>query len=532
MVCTHRLSAVLTGLLVALAMVFVSRSATAAPTRFAILVGNNRGSGSDVELRYAESDVQKVDAALRDLGAFPPENVVVLRGETVDAVRRAIATTADRMRVAAQTPGSETFLFVFYSGHADADALHLGGSSLPVAELQQLVSAAPATFRLLAVDACRSGTLTRVKGGKPAPSFDIRADERMPGEGLVVLTASSASEDAQESDELKGSFFTHYFVSALRGAADGDGDGAVSLEEAYRYSYDATIRATSRTFAGTQHPTFRYDMRGQGRLVLTFLARSARRAVLSFPAGKNYLVFKGSRQGDVVGEVSEASTSRSLSVDPGTYFVRARGRDAMLEGEVAVAAGAQRPVEDRELSRIEYARLVRKGEGEARLSHGPFAAYAGHTSLSNGSTFCHGALAGYRMDFRALSLEARVAGCRSGYENAYVSATSDEGYAELRAGRSFDLPIVTMQLSVGAGGGALVQHFTTDERARAPSRTTGMGRLAVALGLSADLALGAYVFAEGGAATYFYGVESSNDRTTRLARDVTLAVAGGLGWRF
>ena len=57
----------------------------------------------------------------------------------------------------------------------------------------------------------------------------------------------SAGEDAQESDDIKGSFFTHHLVSALRGAADEDMDGRVVLEEAYRYTYNETLRASNRT---------------------------------------------------------------------------------------------------------------------------------------------------------------------------------------------------------------------------------------------------------------------------------------------
>ena len=69
----------------------------------------------------------------------------------------------------------------------------------------------------------------------------VRAKSRSP------LAATAASEDAQESDELRGSFFTHYLVSGLLGAADEDGDGAVTLAEAYDHAYAATLRATSRT---------------------------------------------------------------------------------------------------------------------------------------------------------------------------------------------------------------------------------------------------------------------------------------------
>ncbi len=181
-------------------------------------------------------------------------------------------------------------LLVYYSGHADAGALHLGGSRLELAELEQLVRGSAAAFRLLVLDSCRSGALTRVKGGTPIPPFDIQLNERVTGEGAVFLTSSSASEDSQESDELKGSFFTHALLSGLLGAADENGDGKVTLDEAYRHAYEATLRASSRTLAGTQHPTFQYDLRGTGDLVLASLdarsphaglARAARRQDLA-----------------------------------------------------------------------------------------------------------------------------------------------------------------------------------------------------------------------------------------------------------
>ncbi|MEZ4287262.1 MAG: hypothetical protein R3A47_03760 [Polyangiales bacterium] len=45
---------------------------------------------------------------------------------------------------------------------------------------------------------------------------------------------------------LKGSFFTHYLVTAMLGAADMDRDGQVDLREAYQYAFENTIRASSR----------------------------------------------------------------------------------------------------------------------------------------------------------------------------------------------------------------------------------------------------------------------------------------------
>jgi hypothetical protein len=85
----------------------------------------------------------------------------VLRGPTPDSVQGALTALNDRIC----TRGEPAVLVVFYSGHADALALHLGGGALALERLEQLVRGSAATLRLLIVDACRSGALTRSKGG-------------------------------------------------------------------------------------------------------------------------------------------------------------------------------------------------------------------------------------------------------------------------------------------------------------------------------------------------------------------------------
>src|SRR5262249_26956603 len=156
-------------------------------------------------------------------------------------------------------------------------------------------------------------------------------------------TATSESESAQESDALQGSFFTHYLVSGLLGAADGDGDGNVTLGEAYQYAYDNTLRATSRTLAGTQHPTFHYELGGQGEVVLTSQARATPdRAAIRFPPDKSYLLIRNGEDGPVVAEVGAHDRRRRLSVKPGRYFVRGRGAEFLLEGTVVLGPGEDR----------------------------------------------------------------------------------------------------------------------------------------------------------------------------------------------
>lgn len=437
--------------LLALALLLASHPALARVQRFALLVGNDTGHAPDAPLRYAETDAAKVAQVLRDLGGFEPADIVVLRGENADTVRRSLISLNDRIRAVQALPGQQALLFVYYSGHGDAQALRLGNSRLEFRELAQLVRGSSASVRLLVVDACRSGALTRLKGGRVVAPFDLGTDASLPGEGMAFLTASAENEDAQESDELRGSFFTHAFVSGLMGAADRNGDGSVALDEAYAHARDATIRATSRTFSGPQHPSFHFELRGQDSLPLTQLGLSAQqRGLLSFRGNLPFMVLARDASGPVVAEV-DASNSRRLSLRAGRYFVRARASDHLLEGEVAVTAGAQTSVEPDQLRRVDYARLVRKGAGIRAFSHALELQAAGRTALVNADTPCWGGAVGYRLELPELSLGLRLGACHSRFEGPYLDANTDEYSAAAELRHTWDLTTLSVFLAADLG---------------------------------------------------------------------------------
>lgn len=512
-----------------LACVLVTGAAEATVQRFAVIVGNNHGRDSDPSLRYAESDASKVARVLRDLGGFPPANIVLLKHESGPTFRSTLIAVNDRIRGAKALPNSQALLFVYYSGHADAHTLHLGKTSLALSELSQLVRGSSATFRLLVVDACRSGALTRVKGGSIVAPFALPPEPSLRGEGMAFLTASSANEDAQESDAIGGSFFTHALVSGLLGAADTDGDGKVVLEEAYRHAYDATLRATSRTFAGTQHPTFQYDFRGQDALVLTRLDRAQKqRASLGFPDGITFLVLRGNAQGPVIAEVGEKDPARSLSLRPGSYFVRGRGKDVLLEGTLSISAGQSYAVDPDQLERVEYARLVRKGERTSALSHGPELGVEARTRLPNAETPCLGVVAGYRLEFEQLSFFSRLGACRSGFDNAVVDATTDELHISIAALRAFDLPFAS--LALGLGGGMTVTNQRFDTLGDAPDRRSAAPFVAAKANATFHLVSAVFLGLDLDAETHFIRLQTSanQDPEQRTAFALRSALLSGL----
>jgi hypothetical protein len=516
-------------LLLGVLLLGVVRPAGAEVVRFGLVLGNDLGEAGEEPLRFAEDDARKFRDVLGDLGGFAPENLVVLLGEDATTARRALISLNERIRMVASRPGMQVMLLVYYSGHADAEALHLGTSPFQLAELEQLVRGSAASFRVLVLDACRSGALTRVKGGTSAPPFFLRLEQQLTGEGVVFLTSSAASESAQESEALRGSFFTHYLVSGLLGAADQNRDGRVVLEEAYQYAYENTLRASSRTLSGTQHPTFRYELKGQGDIVLTDLGRRAEwRGSLEFPPGRAYLLFAEASTGPVVAEVGAHDRVRRLTVRAGRYFVRGRGPDFLVEGPIVVAPSSVRGVEDGGLERLEYARLVRKGASGGHAAHGIQVGYQVHSGLWREASACQGPWAAWSIELEHLSVVPRVGACRGGFRNAWLSARVEELGAELRVLHAWDLPRVTVD--VGASLGAVLLHESFTTRGQAPDRTAAAGTLAVSLGATYDLPAGLALVLNVAGQTYLYPEWGAQE--SRLATALTVRGAVGLARRW
>ena len=506
-----------------LTLLFPAAAAVAQVERYAVVVGNDAGQPPDALLSYAESDAARMAGVLQEVGGVRPENLVLLRGQDAATVRRTLIAVNERVR----TSSRQTVLIVYYSGHADAAALHLGGTPLELGELEQLVRGSAASFRLLILDACRSGALTRVKGGTPIAPFDIQIGERVAGEGAVFLTSSSASEDSQESDEIKGSFFTHALVSGLLGAADENADGRVTLDEAYRYAYETTLRSSSRSFAGLQHPTFQYEVRGQGDLVLATLS-APNRAWLELPSNRTWLIFAGSEDGAVVGEVGANDKARRLNVRAGKYFVRGRGPDVLLEGTVEAPAGGVARLDESRLSRTEYARLVRKGGASSPVTSVELEGRA-RSALQDGGSACAGAAVGAAIALRQATITPRFAWCRSNFANTGISGKLDQYDLEISAAHVWDLSVVSFELGLTIGGAVLSQRFQTT--GVAPHRNTVALQLSPAAGISRDIGRKAYLFGSVSASTYLFKTEDSTTQQSSFGPSFALRIGLGIGLR-
>ncbi|MBS1152714.1 MAG: ICE-like protease [Myxococcaceae bacterium] len=417
--------------------------------RWALVVGENRGLSSEETLRFAESDASRMLAVLQEVGGVPPARSVSVYGTDANRLRAALKQLSARLAAEA-TPKDR--LIVYVSSHAGEGALHLAGTELPLAELAEFVRAAPVAVALLVVDACRSGALTRLKGLKATDAAPVRV-EATDLSGHVFISASGADEYAQESEELQGSTFTHHWVTGLRGAADASHDGRVTLEEAYAWAWSRTLESTFATRGGLQRPAFKVDLRGQGELVLTEVARADGRLTLdSAEPGRWLLVAEQS--GAIVADVEKAAGSLVLAVPPGRYRVRLRAVDGYFEREVTVPAQGGVLVRATELSDAPFIRLASKGAAATVLL------ISAGLSLGSGLVSSVGLELGAAIKLRRegallgpINLIYGVLGVRDGRSSAAVTFSQTE--FELRLGAGHRLQRGSFAASFGLELGAV-----------------------------------------------------------------------------
>jgi hypothetical protein len=312
--------------------------ASATEHRVAVILGNDVGSGERPSLRFAEQDALKVARVLGEIAGFRAEHVHVLRAGGLSAVREkleAIRRLADAVK--ARHASSRVLLFFYFSGHSDGEALELGKERLPFSELRQLLRDTRADVRLGIIDACKSGAVIGIKGGKPGPGFDITLLGLPALAGEVFLSASRADEVALESREISGSFFTHHLVSGLRGAADADRNYLVTLEELYRHTAARTSSAAAKTLFGGQTPAYDYRLVGHGDLVLSDLRGV--RAIVYLPGGFDRVLILR-KDSEVAEAEAGISTGQPIAMPPGEYVLRGQRDGIWYRAGARVEANA------------------------------------------------------------------------------------------------------------------------------------------------------------------------------------------------
>ncbi len=311
-------------------------------SRMAVVIGNNYGSSSRAPLRYAEQDARKVHSVLKQIGGFSERNTRLLTGKNPDAVLEAIrglnGVQAPFARIFGPSPEKLSLMVIYYSGHSENGRLEMGGRYLSFQDLRNEARKLNAATTLFIFDTCESGQILQAKGGTVLPPLSLPDSITTPPTGEIIMTSSSDLEESFESSEIRGSFFTHFLVSAIRGAADFNLDGHVSLSEAYSYAGQETRTVTAR-LRHSQNPTLDVNLTGSGEVVLSTIGGKS--PLLSLPPSESgrFLILD-SRSGNPVAEIrKEAGTSQHIALPIGDLMVQKRRDEYSVEQQLSAQPG-------------------------------------------------------------------------------------------------------------------------------------------------------------------------------------------------
>lgn len=247
-----------------------------AGNRWAVLVGVNAYEDAH-HFGPLQVCVKDVEATREQLvaGGFDPARVRLLTDSTNEKPTRANILTA--LKAIADATEPDDLLLFYYSGHGDEasgesylvarDGRHLvlNDTAVSVMRIKQIMDAAAARAKVILLDACHSGANIGQKGPKPmTPEFIQRVFEQ--AEGMAILASCKQGQLSYEWRAQERSVFTHYLLEALKGEADRDGKGFVTVQDASRHVTDG-VKLWACQWNVSQTPTLEYRVAGD--IVLT-----------------------------------------------------------------------------------------------------------------------------------------------------------------------------------------------------------------------------------------------------------------------
>lgn len=300
--------------------------------RFALLAAANNGGDGRIPLRYAITDALSVAKVFQELGGLDNRDRSLLLEPSPDEIVDGIMRLKEQLQ-AAKKENLRTEVLFYYSGHSNENGLLLGDKLLSYKRLKNSLNELDVDVKLAILDSCASGAFTRIKGGKKRQAFLVDASSSVSGHAF--LTSSSANENAQESDAIEGSYFTHYLVSALRGAGDVNNDKRITLNEAYQFAFHETLARTEQSLSGAQHAAYDIQLAGAGDLVLTDINNT--NAILRLSetfAGRLYI---RNPAGRLVVEMNKvADKSIDIGLDATTYLLTLDNRGDLYRASVTL----------------------------------------------------------------------------------------------------------------------------------------------------------------------------------------------------
>lgn len=245
----------------------------------AVGIGSYRNSPNAAR-KYAAKDAELVAGYLQSLGGVPAENVRLLQDRK--ALRPDIEetlldwlpprVTADSVVIlyfagdAMVSASGETYLVPYEGAGGSVARLY------PLKDLQTALGKLRPRLALIIFDGSVSRLGGSAKAGSKGPQWDG-------GSGNIVrLIGTTGLQSGLEPEALRHGLYTYYLLRGLRGEADANHDGEVSLRELSTFLAESVPASASNDFNKEQYPLVLPPLSRAGKLAgltLTKVSSSA-----------------------------------------------------------------------------------------------------------------------------------------------------------------------------------------------------------------------------------------------------------------
>lgn len=208
---------------------------------------------------FARKDALIVrDYFIRVLGV-PEENIISL----IDSEATKARIEGYLKKYIPSNVGQNATLYVYFAGHGmpgikegepflvpyDADTRFIEQTGYKLISFYQDLNQLKLHRVYVFLDSCFSGMASRaaemlVKQARPA-LFRVK-DVRPPSRSIISLNATSSGQISNAFPEKKHGLFTYYLLRGLKGEADSDDDGWISVKETYAYVRSNVTRESRR----------------------------------------------------------------------------------------------------------------------------------------------------------------------------------------------------------------------------------------------------------------------------------------------
>ncbi len=210
----------------------------------ALLIANRDYMDPDIPaVTYAHRDAEFVKQYLVQTLGYREGNIFLYR----DATQSNFRTALRKLKNAAK---KKSDVFVYYTGHGAPDPEEKAGYFVPVdcdpnyvqlggvglEEFYKELGRIKARHITVVIDACFSGaSAAGMLIAEASPIFISLEDPAASLANGVILTSSSGEQISSWYPQMRHSLYTYYFLKALQGAADQDGDRQLTVVELQTY---------------------------------------------------------------------------------------------------------------------------------------------------------------------------------------------------------------------------------------------------------------------------------------------------------